>query len=96
MQSKGKMIGDKTEGEWKYWDADGNLLTIGNYNKGKWNGTWTDYNKSKKPNSQRIYEDEKKTGTWKYWDENGLVIKEETYNKDNLIKTKNFQTDEKK
>ncbi len=47
--SKGKMLGDKTDGYWEWYRPDGTLKRSGYFNLGTPTGEWTTYDQDGKP-----------------------------------------------
>lgn len=73
--------GDKKEGEWKYFDTNGEAVRFENYTNGKLSGDFTRISNGVAV-ERGSYRDGMKQDQWRTWDETGKLLTDDEYRDD--------------
>jgi TonB family protein len=89
--STGDFIADEENGEWRYYDLNGNLNKVGSFENGLPTGTWQTFSDSLLKASEYSFNNKGELhGKYIYYDKKGEVTKEITYEDGEVIKTKTY------
>lgn len=79
VHSQGKVKNYHRNGEWKYYDEEGHLISIAHFVMDTIHGAYTDFFTDGKVSLQGTYCKNQKCGNWKMYDSNGHLISDENY-----------------
>lgn len=79
LHSQGKVKNYHRNGEWKYYDEEGHIVTIANFVLDTIHGPYTDFFADGKISVQGTYCKNQKCGNWKTYDMNGQLISDENF-----------------
>jgi TonB family protein len=84
VESKGKQIKGKNEGEWRYfYNEKDKLAEIRNYLHGKKNGVMQGFDSiTSKKRADGFFTDDKKEGLWRFYNSDGMLLNEVSFKND--------------
>ena len=72
-QCEGKLLNNKRDGKWTFWDEQGMKIYEGHYKNGLQHLQWTFLDKQGREVTES-YDEGKKHGLWRYWDDEGRGV----------------------